>query len=133
MTPKRVGPALFALAHSETAVLATGCGGSTPASTPTGITISVFQNRLDYGPQILEIEVSNATDAPFSVTHASFVSTRFASAAESIYIAMADNVRRNIYEYYQDYCDFGSDPSKRAGVATLVVASSGRTPLGVTR
>lgn len=51
----------------------------------------------------------------------------------TIYIAMADNVRRNIYEYYQDYCDFGSDPSKRAGVATLVVASSDRTPLGVTR
>jgi hypothetical protein len=82
MMPKRAAAATFALLLTTTAVLAAGCARSTPAGIPSGITVNVFQNRLDYSPRILEIEVNNATDDPFTVTDASFVSTRFTSIAE---------------------------------------------------
>lgn len=58
----------------------TGCAPQ-PATLPDGIAISVYQNRFDYSPRKLEIQVSNGSDAPFTVTGASFDSTRFAEPA----------------------------------------------------
>lgn len=58
-----------------------GCAGPGPASLPDGVSVSVFQNRFDYSPRVLELEITNATDTAFTVTSASFVSTRFAKPA----------------------------------------------------
>lgn len=64
------------------AVLAalTGCAPQ-PAELPDGIAISVYQNRFDYSPRKLEIQVSNGSGGPFTVTGASFDSTRFTEPA----------------------------------------------------
>jgi len=51
------------------------------AALPAGITASVFQSRFDYGQRVLELEISNGTGAPITVTRASFESTRFATTA----------------------------------------------------
>lgn len=52
-----------------------------PAGLPDSVTVSVFQNRFDYGIRQLELKVSNGTDAPLTVTRASFESSRFTSPA----------------------------------------------------
>lgn len=57
----------------------TACAPS--AALPDGVTVSVFQNRFDYGVRQLELKVSNATDAPITVTSATLESTRFATPA----------------------------------------------------
>ncbi|CAN5329932.1 hypothetical protein BH10ACT7_BH10ACT7_32380 [soil metagenome] len=48
---------------------------------PAGVTVSVFQNRFDYGVRQLELKVSNDTEAPVTVTRASLESSRFATPA----------------------------------------------------
>lgn len=55
------------------------CAPST--ALPAGVTVSVFQNRFDYGPRQLELEVSNGTDEPITITKAQFVSSRFTGPA----------------------------------------------------
>lgn len=52
-----------------------------PTALPDGVTVSVFQNRFDYGLRQLELKVSNATDATITITSASFESTRFTAPA----------------------------------------------------
>lgn len=60
--------------------LLTACGPAA-AELPTGVTVSVFQNRFDYGVRQLELKVSNDTDAPVTVTRATLESSRFATPA----------------------------------------------------
>jgi hypothetical protein len=48
---------------------------------PSGVSVSVYQTRSDYGPRALEISVKNSSRADLTVTHASFVSPHFASAS----------------------------------------------------
>jgi len=72
---------MWAAGAALVAVLLAGCAGPAPASLPDGVTVSVFQNRFDYSQRVLELKVSNSTDTPFTVTSASFVSTRFATPA----------------------------------------------------
>ncbi|CAN5236230.1 hypothetical protein BH11ACT4_BH11ACT4_12370 [soil metagenome] len=61
----------------------TGCAARpAAASLPDGVTVSVFQNRFDYGARALELEIRNGTADPITVTAASFESTRFASPAD---------------------------------------------------
>ncbi len=62
------------------AAVLTGC--SAPgAALPDGVGVSVFQNRFDYSARVLEIKVSNGTDAAVTVTRAAFESTRFSEPA----------------------------------------------------
>ena len=62
------------------AVAVGGCA-ATPTAVPSGLTVSVFQNRFDYSLRQLEIKVSNQTDSAITVTSAALHSTRFASPA----------------------------------------------------
>lgn len=62
------------------AAVLTGCAPAV-ATLPNGVTVSVFQNRFDYSLRVLEIKVSNGTDAALTVTRAEFISTRFSEAA----------------------------------------------------
>ena len=55
--------------------------GSPAAELPAGVTVSVFQNRFDYGVRQLELKVSNDSDQPVTVTRASLESSRFATPA----------------------------------------------------
>jgi hypothetical protein len=58
----------------------TGC--ATPAAElPADVTVSVFQNRFDYGIRQLELKVSNGTDVAITITRAALESTRFTEAA----------------------------------------------------
>lgn len=68
-----------ALTLALLAVSLTAC--SSAATLPTGVTVSVFQNRFDYSLRQLELKVSNGTDTPITITKAQFVSSRFASPA----------------------------------------------------
>lgn len=52
-----------------------------PAALPDGVTVSVFQNRFDYGVRQLELKVSNDSDAPITVTRAALDSSRFTAPA----------------------------------------------------
>lgn len=52
-----------------------------PAPLPAEVTVSVFQNRFDYGVRQLELKVSNESDEPVTITRASLVSSRFATPA----------------------------------------------------
>ncbi len=58
----------------------TGCA-VTPAALPDEVTVSVYQNRFDYGLRQLELKVSNATSEAITVTRATFESTRFETPA----------------------------------------------------
>jgi hypothetical protein len=68
-----------ALAVILAVLVLSGC--ATRGELPDGVTVSVFQNRFDYSVRQLEVKVSNGTDAPLTITRASFVSTRFTEAA----------------------------------------------------
>ncbi len=59
------------------ACLLGGCATPAAASLPQGVTVSVFQNRFDYSLRQLEIQVSNGSDEPLTVTMAAFDSSRF--------------------------------------------------------
>lgn len=48
---------------------------------PDGVAVTIYQNRFDYSPRKLQIQVSNGSDAPITVIGASFTSTRFAEPA----------------------------------------------------
>ena len=51
---------------------------SLPVSLPDGVSVSIFQNRDDYGPRRLEISVENASPAALTVTKATLASKQFA-------------------------------------------------------
>lgn len=71
--------ALIALA--VTGVLALGgCATAAPVL-PSGVTVSVFQNRFDYSLRVLELKVTNGTEETITITRAAFDSTRFAEPA----------------------------------------------------
>lgn len=75
-------PRAGVLALVPVALLVALCACVPPATElPAGVTVSVFQNRFDYGERQLELKVSNDTDAPLTVTRASLESSRFASPA----------------------------------------------------
>lgn len=61
-------------------VLLTGCA-SPSATLPVGVSASVFQNRFDYSLRVLEIKITNDTDATITVARAEFESTRFSEPA----------------------------------------------------
>lgn len=63
-----------------TLALLAGCSAAV-SPLPDGIGVSVFQNRFDYSTRVLEIKVTNSTDAAITVTRAAFESTRFAETA----------------------------------------------------
>lgn len=82
MTQARPALAGFAVLWASLALGASlaACSAA-PAELPDGVTVSVFQNRFDYGVRQLELKVANVSDAPVTITRATFDSTRFATAA----------------------------------------------------
>ena len=73
----KVTPALLAIA-----LVLSGCAATAGQATlPAEVTVSVFQNRFDYSLRQLELEVTNGSTAPITVTGAAFDSTRFATPA----------------------------------------------------
>ena len=65
------------------AVIGLGLAGcaSAPAELPSGVHVSVFQNRLDYASRQLEIKVINDSQSPVTINAARYESNRFATAA----------------------------------------------------
>ncbi|CAN5242168.1 hypothetical protein BH09ACT5_BH09ACT5_12140 [soil metagenome] len=53
-----------------------GCTAA-PAALPAGVSTSIYQQRPDYGPRALQVTVINGSDAPLTVTRATYVSPRF--------------------------------------------------------
>ena len=60
--------------------LLAGCGTS-PSVLPDGVSVSIRQNRDDYGPRRLEVLVANGTDAALDVWEARLDSPAFIGAA----------------------------------------------------
>ena len=78
IAPVRAG-AIGVCALLATGVLA-GCSPA-PAPLPSGVSVSIQQNRDDYGPRRLEIVVSNDGAEAITVTRASFDSAGFVAPA----------------------------------------------------
>lgn len=55
---------------------------TSPAALPAGVSVEVLQYRSDYGPRILQVSVTNGSDAPLTVTRAAFSSPHFTADAE---------------------------------------------------
>jgi hypothetical protein len=86
------GPRGAALAAALAAVLAavlavvlalSACSAQPPAPqrVPDGVTVEIFQNRLDYAARVLEVEVTNHGTADLDLVSATFRSPYFADAA----------------------------------------------------
>ncbi|MHA6668880.1 hypothetical protein ACX3O0_08410 [Homoserinimonas sp. A447] len=58
-----------------------GCSPSAQASLPSGVQVSVHQNRPDTEDRRLQVRIVNGTDAPLTVTAMAFSSPRFAEPA----------------------------------------------------
>ena len=68
------------IAIAVAALVLAGCAPA-PTALPEGVSVSVFQNRFDYGVRQLELKVANDTDAPITVTRAALESSRFTAPA----------------------------------------------------
>lgn len=58
-------------------LIAAGCAASAP-ELPSGVTADVLQRRTDIAEGMLAISVTNGSDAPFTLTKASYLAPRFA-------------------------------------------------------
>jgi hypothetical protein len=77
------------------------------------VTVTVFQTRFDYAARVLELKVANGSDAPLTITRATFESTRFAEPvswdrATAIPVGSARDLRVQLPDAV---CDGGADPS----------------------
>jgi hypothetical protein len=70
------------------AALVAGCssGAKSQISLPRGVTVSVFQNRSDYAPRYLEVQVHNRSRATLTLSSGSFASVYFTKAAAMHYV-----------------------------------------------
>lgn len=59
-----------------------GCTQLSPAALPTGVSASIYQQRMDYGPRALQLTVANASDTAITVSRAAFRSPRFYGSTE---------------------------------------------------
>lgn len=59
---------------------AAGCAAAAPPELPDGITADVLQRRTDIAEGKLAISITNGSDAPFTLTRASYTAPRFAEA-----------------------------------------------------
>lgn len=71
---------LTALVVALCVLASTGCTPA-PAELPSLVTVSVFQNRFDYGIRQLELKVSNGSDEPITIIRATLESSRFTEPA----------------------------------------------------
>lgn len=65
-------------------VLTTSLSGCAPApltALPTGVTIDVYQTRIDYAEHKIEVAIANGSDSPLTVTGLSFSSPAFTPPA----------------------------------------------------
>jgi hypothetical protein len=66
-----------ALAPAVLVALLAGCGSAPSPVLPDGVSVSIRQNRDDYGPRRLEVLVTNATEAALEVWEARLDSPAF--------------------------------------------------------
>ncbi len=78
MRSSRVIALLLAMVAGTTALA--GCTPAQLSALPAGITVDVYQNRIDYSEHKIEVAVANASHTPFTVTALSFSSPVFAPA-----------------------------------------------------
>jgi len=74
--PRRL---LLGLVAGAFLVALTGCTAA-PPELPAGVTADVLQRRTDIADGMLAISVTNGSDAPFTLTRASFSAPRYADA-----------------------------------------------------
>jgi hypothetical protein len=69
-------------------LLLAGCTSAPPRATtlPSGVTVSVFQNRTDYAPRHLEVQVHNASKANVTIRSGSFSSAYFVRSVAMHYL-----------------------------------------------
>lgn len=73
--------AAAAVASALLATLLTGCGPAAASSLPDGVSVSIRQNRDDYGPRRLEVLVANDGDEALEVWEARLDSPAFVDPA----------------------------------------------------
>lgn len=84
MHSKRVVSLALATATALAIPLTLGaCAPSVRSSLPHGVTIDVYQSRIDYSEHKLEVAIANATNAPFDVLALSFSTPVFSSVEYS--------------------------------------------------
>lgn len=58
-----------------------GCSSSAPAALPEGVTVSVYQSRSDYSAGLIDLRITNGSDAALTLTAATLASTQYRDVA----------------------------------------------------
>lgn len=78
--PRRHPRLALALALAIASVSAAGCAPTPLTQLPHGVTVDVYQNRIDYSEHKIEVAVANASDSAFTVLALTFSSPAFVPA-----------------------------------------------------
>ena len=100
---RRTGAAMLAVVVLCVVALLSGCSSAPATLTilPPGVTVSVFQNRSDYAPRHLEVQVHNSSASTVTLRSGSFTSVYFTRSVAMHYVpydlAPGDEVAFPVY------------------------------------